>query len=171
MGWFTVVSYFLCAVVSGSAAVLIRKIEKRAFSFWLLTCLLLVGLGINKQLDLQSLMTEMGRQIAHAGSWYDQRRGVQFWFVILFAAAFSSVWIWFAITCRGVFRRFRLAFWGLFVLLGFIIVRATSFHHFDEVIGFELGGIRMNWVFELTGIYIILAAGFREMILATIRKN
>jgi hypothetical protein len=39
------------------------------------------------------------------------------------------------------------------------------------VLDFRPVGVRMNWIFELTGIYMILAAGFRETILATIRKD
>ena len=44
---------------------------------------MLIVLGINKQLDFQTLLTEIGRKIAHAQGWYEQRQEVQVIFVSL----------------------------------------------------------------------------------------
>jgi hypothetical protein len=101
----------------------------------------------------------------------DQRRAVQFSFIVIFATASITAFVWLTVKFRDVLKRFLLAFSGLFFLLGFIIIRATSFHHVEEVLDFRPVGVRMNWIFELTGIYMILAAGFRETILATMRKD
>jgi len=64
MGWFTVFSYFACSLAAFFASRAARDAERRAFLFWSAICLLMIFLGINKQLDLQSLFTEVGRQIA-----------------------------------------------------------------------------------------------------------
>ena len=64
-----------------------------------------------------------------------------------------------------MFRRFRLAFIGLFFLLTFVVIRAASFHHFDAMLGYEILGARMNWVLELTGIYLIVVAALSEIII------
>jgi hypothetical protein len=40
-----------------------------------------VGLGINKQLDLQTALTEFGRVLADNQGWYDKRQVVQVWFI------------------------------------------------------------------------------------------
>ena len=132
---------------------------------WSTVCLLMVILGINKQLDLQSLFTEVGRQVARAQGWMDQRGIVQFWFIVAFGTTAMGGFLSFAIIKRDLFRRFMLAFAGLFFLLGFIVIRAASFHHFDVMLGFRLFGARMNWVLELTGIYLIIGAGFQEIII------
>lgn len=171
MGWFTVASYFLCALMALSLAYRDRRDDRKSFSFWLGIGMIMILLGINKQLDLQSLLTEIGRQIARAQGWMDQRRAVQFSFIVIFATASITAFVWLTVKFRDVLKRFLLAFSGLFFLLGFIIIRATSFHHVEEVLDFRLVGVRMNWIFELTGIYMILAAGFRETILATMRKD
>jgi hypothetical protein len=64
---------------------------------------------------------------------------------------------------KDFFKRFSLAFVGLFFLLSFIIVRACSFHHFDEVLGFRFFELKMNWLLELPGIYLIFLAEFKEI--------
>ena len=54
---------------------------------WLGVGLLMSFLCINKQLDLQSLFTDLGRVLATRGGWYDAAPDVQLWFVIAVAAA------------------------------------------------------------------------------------
>jgi len=124
----------------------------------------MILLGINKQLDLQSLFTEIGRQVARAQGWMDQRRIVQFWFIVAFGTTALGGFLLFAIIRRDLFRRFMLAFSGLFFLLSFIVIRAAGFHHFDEMLGFRFFGARMNWVLELTGIYSIVIGEVGEIL-------
>jgi hypothetical protein len=126
--------------------------------------LLMILLGINKQLDLQSLFTEVGRQIARAQGWMDQRRIVQLWFIVGFGTVALASFISFVRIKRDLFWRFKLAFTGLFFLLCFIVIRAAGFHHFDEMLRFRLFGAKINWLLELTGIYLILIAGLQEFI-------
>ena len=164
MGWFTVGSYFACAILSFILTLTNQQADRRYFLFWSMIGLLMVILGINKQLDLQSLFTEVGRQVARAQGWMDQRRIVQFWFIVAFGTTAIAAFLSFARIRRDLFRRFMLAFTGLFFLLSFIIIRATGFHHFDEMLGFRLFGAKMNWVLELTGIYLIIGAGLKESI-------
>lgn len=171
MGWLTVASYFLCALVVWYLAALYKEKDPRAFTFWFLIGVAMVLLGINKQLDLQTLLTEIGRQIARAQGWMDQRRTIQFWFIVMFALASGTVFLWLTLKFRDLFKRFPLAFSGLFFLLGFVVIRAISFHHIEEMLEIRLVGMRMNWIIELAGIYMILAAGFQEIIRATIREN
>jgi len=164
MGWFTVASYLACAVVALMLGFSRHRADRRTFLFWVTIGLLMILLGINKQLDLQSLLTEMGRQIFRAHGWMDHRRIVQFWFIVAFGAAALAAFLLFARINRDLFRRFRLAFIGLFLLLCFIVIRAAGFHHFDVMLGFRLFGARMNWVLELTGIYLIIIAVFKEIL-------
>lgn len=164
MGWFTVGSYFVCAILSVVVTLTTQRSEREHFLFWSIVTALMVLLGINKQLDLQSLFTEVGRQIFRAEGWMNQRRIVQFWFIMVFGAMAIVSFLGFVRIRRDLFRRFRLAFSGLFFLLCFIVIRAAGFHHFDTILGFRLLGARMNWVLELTGIYVIVLAAFKEII-------
>jgi hypothetical protein len=164
MGWFTVGSYFACAIVALIAVLINQMGGRRSCFFWSMISLLMILLGINKQLDLQSLFTEVGRQVARAQGWMDHRRIVQFWFIVTFGTTTMGAFLLFAIIRRDLFRRFMLAFTGLFFLLSFIVIRAVGFHHFDEMLGFKLVGAKMNWLVELTGIYSISIAGLLEIV-------
>ncbi len=166
MGWYTVVSYYACSLVAFAAAWINKNVERKSFFFWCGAGFLMILLGINKQFDIQSLFTEMGRQMARAQGWMDQRESVQFSFIMVFGISAVSAFLLFSIVMRDLFGRFRLAVSALFFLLGFIIVRAVSIHSFDMIIQFKYLGVKMNWLFELTGIYLIGAAGFKEFIQA-----
>jgi hypothetical protein len=43
---------------------------------------LFLALGINKQLDLQTALTELGRVLAYDQGWYEERQTVQVWFIV-----------------------------------------------------------------------------------------
>jgi hypothetical protein len=163
MGWFTVSAYLVCAIMAFLAARSHFERDRRPFIFWGIVSLLMLLLAINKQLDIQSLFTEIGRQIARHQGWMEQRRTVQFWFIVLFGTISITGFIVFAYRMRDLFKRFRTAFVGLFFLLCFIIVRAAGFHHFDEVLQARFLIMKMNWVFELTGIFIVLAAAIADI--------
>lgn len=160
MGWVTAVSYLVCAVVAAFFATFLNQMEeKRECRFWMVITVLMLFLGVNKQLDLQSLFAEVGRQIALVQGWYPQRRVVQFSFIAVFVTILIGAFLWFAKAYRDLFRRYLIASFGLLFLLGFVILRASAFHHIDEVIQYDLHGIKMNWVLELTGILLILVEG------------
>lgn len=135
----------------------------RRAGLWLLLALLLVGLGVNKQLDLQSLLTEIGRVTAIESGWYENRRAVQVGFIgaVLVSATLAVGALWWLV--RGHLRDFRLALGGMVVLLGFIIVRATSFHDMDAFIHQGVGGVEMNWILELGGITLVAVAAGRRL--------
>jgi hypothetical protein len=165
MGWFTVAAYLACAILSFFSALAHQKSERRSFFFWSLISLLMLLLAINKQLDLQSLFTEIGRQVAGHQGWMEQRRMVQFWFIVCFSLLSMAGFAFFAYTLRDFFKCFRLAFIGLFFLLTFIVIRAASFHHFDEVLHFRFLNLKMNWILELSGIFLIAAAALKALLL------
>jgi hypothetical protein len=170
-GWFIVGSYFACAILSLILVLPNQNADRRFFLFWRIIGLLMILLGINKQLDLQSLFTEIGRQIARAQGWMDKRQIVQLWFIVVFGITATVAFLLFVRLKRDLFRRFRFAFIGLFFLLCFIVIRAAGFHHFDEMLGFRLFGAKMNWLLELTGIYTIVLAAFKEIIILKKGQN
>ena len=161
MGWVTVFAYF------GAALLCLREFmaahrrgsgrEKKLF--WAALTVLLMFLGFNKQLDLQTLLTLTARRIAIAQGWYDNRRIVQVLFVVIVGIAGAlSVW-----AMRRLVRKhvdLRLPLMGFVVLLVFIVVRAASFHHIDQLINLRLAGVRMNWVLELSAIALVSAGAW-----------
>jgi hypothetical protein len=164
MGWFTVGSYFACALVISCAAWQSRGVDRRASAFWFGLTLLMIFLGINKQLDLQTLLTEMGRQIAKAQGWMENRRAVQACFILAFGSGVVMLYAYLMKRMKDELRRYSFAMTGLFFLLSFIMIRAASFHHFDRLIDWTIFGARMNWILELSGIFLIMLAGFEDII-------
>src|SRR5215510_2061694 len=83
-GWTTVGLYFVAAV---NCWVTKRSLfrDTSEWRVWLLLSLSFICLGINKQLDLQSALTDIGRLLAHYQHWYDQRQTVQVLFIIAVA--------------------------------------------------------------------------------------
>jgi len=81
VGWLITGSYLLSALLAGLIASFHNHLdEKHVTKFWNTSSLLMVLLGINKQLALQTLLIETGKQIANVQGWYDKRRIVQFLF-------------------------------------------------------------------------------------------
>ncbi len=152
MGWATVFSYVLAALLS--SFVLLRGAANRR-TFWYFITFALVLLAFNKQLDLQSAMTAIGRCIAKLQGWYEHRRAVQVTFILALLSVSILMTLILASNLRYGLKRIWLAFFGFAFLVTFVFVRAAGFHGFDQVIGFELGVLRMNWVLELTGILMI----------------
>ena len=166
MGWFTVVAYaaaaVLCFIAASRFPVTADAVEtRRRRSMWLGVGVLMTFLCINKQLDLQSLFTDVGRLIAERQGWYGQRRAVQLLFVISVAAAGILTFVIAARKIKSVLREGMLLLLGLSWLLIFIIVRAASFHHVGVLLGSELLGVRVNWILELGGIALIAFSAAR----------
>ena len=46
------------------------------------------------------------------------------------------------------------------MVMGFVVIRAASFHHVDAFLASRLGGLRWNWILELGGILIVAVGAF-----------
>ena len=171
VGWLTVVLYFATSI---SCWRLRKKIEldgrprSNEYLAWRFIAILFLALGINKQLDLQTALTEAGRVIAQFQGWYGQRRSVQLDFIVLVAVTCMTA----AITLLIWMRRAPIPTWvaliGTMSVLGFVLIRAASFHHIDRFIGTSIVGLRWNWIIEISGISLVLFGSvWRQMILET----
>ena len=157
LGWATVAGYLLAGVLC-LQAYLRGASEGRV---WLALALLMLALAINKQLDLQSLLTAVARHSAQKQGWYGQRRAVQLGFVLTAAAIGGAVGWAVARRLRSRGGPIRLAGLGSVVLLAFIVVRAASFHHADAALMSGAGAVRLNHLLELGGIALIAVAAGR----------
>ena len=163
MGWLTVIMYmaaaFLCAlyVVRLNGQDLDRE-HMRLRMLWICLGVVLLALGLNKQLDLQSLLTVIGKDLAKTQGWYSQRRVVQWGFIGMVALAGISSLALAGWALGAWWKKQWLALFGAGFLTGFVVIRAASFHHIDELLNWSLAGWRMNWILELGGIACIMIA-------------
>lgn len=164
LGWFTVVAYALAAILAASAG---RRISlrddsgRRSRRLWFAVAGLMAFLCLNKQLDLQTLFTDIGRYAANHQGWYEQRRGVQKLFVLAVLGVALAGGGWLAWRGGPFWLGHRLLTVGLFFLLTFIVVRAISLHQFDVFNQSRVLGIRVNGMLELTGIFLVGLAAAR----------
>lgn len=166
MGWVTVLAYATAALLAFKSASAVRRdpahasIEAGLSRFWATLALFLLVLGINKQLDLQTLFTQLARDLALAQGWYAERRRYQLIFIAAVATAGVLGTLGLAFALRQIAAHIWLALVGIGFLVSFVLIRAASFHHVDLLL--RAGPVRLNWVFELTGIGLIALAALRS---------
>jgi hypothetical protein len=165
LGWLTTAAYALAAITAFAAARRAGRAPGLAGGsrlIWLLVTALMAFLCLNKQLDLQSLFTDIGRMIASKEGWYSERREFQKWFVLGLLAASSLGTLFAILRFHSFWKNHLLLTSGLIFLLIFIVVRAVSFHHFDAFFGTRLENVKTNEFLELGGIALIWLAAFRD---------
>lgn len=162
-GWLTVIGYALAMVLCWRAGRLSRRRMQRGTGgggpvFWWVLAAILLFLGVNKQLDLQSLLTQEARKLAKAQGWYGHKEELQLWFIGFLVVAGLSLLGGVGWLCRrgGVER--WLALGGMVFLAAFVALRACSFHHIDRLLGMKLGIANLNVALELGGIAVIAVA-------------
>lgn len=162
IGYFTTLWYFAGAFLCYRSA----GFDRRSRGIWFALALMLLLLGINKQLDLQTGFTEIGRRLAHGEGWYDARRAVQFYFVTSLGIAGLLLSIVLLRTTRLKPASIRIAVIGAVALVVFVVIRAASFHHVDVFLKQGHAGLSWNAILEVAGITAImlgaLAAGSRR---------
>lgn len=169
IGWVTFGLYFIVALICLKSA-LVSSTEKHSTTlysakplktFWLVLTFLLIFLGINKQLDLQTLLTQIGRNISLYQGWYEYRRPVQFIFILTIGLLGVTTLAFLIKTYRDTCSSIKIALTGCVILYVFIIIRASSFHHMDIFSDFKFITIKINSLLEIGGIVIIGVGGYK----------
>jgi hypothetical protein len=170
IGWLITIAYFISAFLCWRAGQAHRKTHPRGrrlsqdLFLWVGIALLLILLGINKQLDLQLLIRDVGREIAEKNSWYGRRREVQtvfMGFIGILGVLAVSAFIWWM---RGRIREFRLVILGLMMLIAFVLIRAASFNHVEYFLDrwAMIGPLEMKYAVELGGVVLIGIGAVRK---------
>lgn len=154
VAWVVVGIYVLAIVAAGRNLVVARRSGQPA-DFWGLLAVLLLLLGVNKQLDLQTWFIETGRDLALAQGWYEWRRIVQWIFVAMLLAAMVFSILRVRERWADLWHQYRLACAGVCLLLVFVFLRAANFQHVDELVGIEVGGGRRTKALEPLALLLI----------------
>ncbi|MCC5869160.1 MAG: hypothetical protein JJU27_11645 [Gammaproteobacteria bacterium] len=175
-GWVTVLAYLSAAIVLLANVRLAGRLSQGR-QFWIAVGLLMLAMAINKQLDLQTWFTQVGRDAALAQGWYDTRRTVQAAFIAILSLSAVLVALLMRRWIGSAWDQYRLCAIGVVVTFTFVIVRATTFHYVDRMLGFSFSGMRINVWLEIGGIALVLAGALtwrrsalaRERALAALR--
>lgn len=166
-GWLTTGMYVaaaaLCAVVAVATPGRTR-FERGVRMFWLALTLALAMLAVNKQLDLQTALTDRLRDNAEHNGWYAHRRMWQAIFVVT-AAALAGGGLWLAMRLLGQrWREHRLVLAGIAVLLLYLLLRTADIERIGEMTGFSLAAHRVRGALEWAGLLMIAAAAWRRAV-------
>jgi len=158
-GWLTVGLYLAAALACFRAGRdPWRVMPRREFVLYRLLAVGLVGLGLNKQLDLQTALAELARMAAVEGGWYADRRRWQRAFVVG-VAALAAVAVGAALAVlRKAPASTVLTAAGALGLAAFVVIRAASFHDVDDFLRARTLGLRANVIIE-TGSLLLVIAG------------
>lgn len=159
MGWFTVVSYYLCSALSLACVLKARTQMDATDARWrIMMTGVVIALGLSKQFNLPGAVTEVGRMVVNAIGGYEWRRWAQGFMLLLGGIVLLFVVRW--STRHNAFVRI----WRccapemicLSYLSGLLILRAISFHHVGTLLAADVLGVRVNWIAELTGVYSLI---------------
>jgi hypothetical protein len=162
-GWETAGAYGLAAALRVRVLLKSRaSLERFELRIWRALIVALVALGINKQLDLQTAFTEIGRIVARAGGWYAHRQVVQGAFIVSVALTSLALGSWLWRLTRTTSSSTRLAIAGFLGTLLFVVIRAASFHHVDRLIGHRVFTLRGNWLLECGPLLVTCLGAYRR---------
>jgi hypothetical protein len=155
IGWLITFGYFLAA---GSCIRAARRAAEAEASFWFWAGVALLLLGLNKQLDLHAILIQEARGWARTGGWYQDRRTYQALFILLLLLAGIAGMTMLVRRFRGSSGALKAGIVGLGFTILFLLIRAASFHHADQLLRTDLGGVRAHALLESIGIITVALA-------------
>lgn len=162
-GWLITLSYLIAfgiciQVVSAHNNIFARKRSKQRL-LWVIISLLMLFLALNKQLDLQTLLTDIGKSIFEKSALHEDRRKYQTLFVLSVASIFVIAIFAIFIELLTVLKKHLLAIAGLGLIALFILYRAASIHHFADFFEYEILSFQFRDFVEISGIILIILNG------------
>lgn len=136
---------------------LVLSVDARRFGhYWVLLGVMMLLMGLNKQLDMQVLLHDLARKVVDQYGFAGSKRQFKNGFIGLLAVLFA-VWLGrLVVLMSGLWVRVWLSGVGVFVLLAFVLSRAVSVYIVKLPLGESIiGGVRYNHVFELIGVVAI----------------
>jgi hypothetical protein len=160
MGWLITAAYLTTSVFCGVCAWRTDRISpisrfRHHRLFWWSLAVIMLIMGVNKQLDIQCLFIAVIKKIALNQGWYSQRRIFQMWFVAGIAIFGLILLIWLGWKLKRQWRKYGLALVGILLLISFVIIRASPLDHVARSPGWQPVMGLINSILELTGIGLV----------------
>ncbi len=155
LGYLVAAVLYLRRGTSPAATPLGRRLSR----FFRVLAVVLLALGINKQLDGQLWLTAAARQVALAQGWYPNRFYAHLVFVLLLlvattGGALAAVWF-----LRDALPAVVPTVLGLGAVLVYAMLRAASYDLTDLMV--RVGGTNASWVLEGAGVGLLLVGARR----------
>jgi len=176
IGWLITVAYlitsFFCGIYAQRVDInsSVKQIRYHRVFWWGLAVVMLM-MGINKQLDLQCLFIAIIKKMAMRQEWYARREIFLIWFITGFTISGLILLIWLGWKLKRLWRQYGLALFGILLLITFVSVRVAPVHYLTRLPGWRLILGLINSVLELTGIGLIGIAALLGIIRDTKQAN
>jgi hypothetical protein len=158
VGWLTVGSYYVCAGLGLIALFKKRERDPAVRRFRRVIPVVLVVLGISKQLNLPGAVTEIARLVLQQLGAYEVRRALQVGMLVVGAVGLVFVirrWAtqraFLVVRQRATPELICLAALGALALL-----RAISLHQVGALLSVEVFGVRISWIVELACLHALM---------------
>jgi len=175
-GWVITIAYSCAFFLCLTAGLLGHSSERQRDSagsiiLWYIFSGIMLVFGVNKQLDLQTLLMRVGSRLSQVQGWYEFRRAVQLLFVVVLFAVFILFIVYMLRKLKGNWNYFTVTPLGTLIVLVWVMVRAalmqnidfTVFHTHVHVHG------RINHLIEFGGVVLTGLGAF--IALVRLRKN
>lgn len=160
--WGIVALYALAAGLALRAGLRAGPRDERAF--WQIAAALLAVYAVNKELDLQTLLTGLGRCLSRAEGWHDRRWIIQLAVTALLGAVFVGAVTLAALRMKDLMSRTGIAAAGLVLVCGYAVARAVIINHVDGLAGLNFEALRLSWLFEVPGALLVIAGATLDTI-------
>ncbi|MCM8532916.1 MAG: hypothetical protein NE330_17235 [Lentisphaeraceae bacterium] len=157
-GWIISGLYFLAAIFCFMKFQNRHELSSRKLQTWLAVCFVLLFLSFNKQLDLQTLISDVGRYIAVKTELMEQRHIFKRAFILVVGLSAVSILFLFRENVLILIKTEKLAFAGILSLGLFVILRATSFHIFSDSLNEVLHNIFFFKTLEIISLITLILA-------------
>lgn len=152
-GWTATLLYFVAAWLSAKKwRSCDRKLKQERLA-WLILTLMMSLLGLNKQLDLQTTLIHLGRDLYHNLSLYEHKRSIELAAFAATALIMGGAILFCIFLVRRTRRDARLAMLGLCVIFVYVLLRAARFERL--AVG-QYGDEAYHAVLELLGLLLVV---------------
>lgn len=166
LGWAILALYLVAALLAFRAAAVSTTHNSAGMGrVWICVGAILTVLGLNKQLDLQTLLIEFGRYVAHSEHLFAYRLELYLVFFLGFMLAiialFAAVMLRFSASIGRFARQFPLATSGCGLICVYVLIRAALIDNVDRILGFGPKEIPLLWLLEAAGLLLIVVQSLR----------
>jgi len=153
-------------VVAGSTALLLGVVERRRGGvadpkrwpmFWFATGGLLLVMAAGRASNVSDLLTDIGREQARSGGWYEVRRSLQAWVIGAVGAIWAvtvAVAVWRVPERR---RRYLPTAIVVFTLVCFAGIRLISLHQVDALLhNRDVRGVTVGSIVEVSILLLVV---------------
>ena len=159
--WLSAIAYLIPALMSVIYTIRITDIVLPNETFyhkilWWSVTVILVLLSIYRLFDFQLFIADVGRRLALAENWYEQRFIFQLLFVVFIIVIGIIVLSLLESEMANLWRYYWLTICGVVYLTCFTIINTLSYHPIDILFNHYVIGIRISWMLEVAGIFIVV---------------